>query len=319
MIALSFVFALVALFLGGCWSLTQPLVRARKPTGITRKVDPARLEAHVRYLAIDLEPRHFVHPNLGRAAEWIHARLGEAGGRVSYQEYQAEDAKYKNVIASFGPESGELIVVGAHYDVCEELPGADDNASGVAGLIELAFLLGESKDLPLRVDLVAYTLEEPPWFRTQYMGSWVHARSLKGERVRAQITLEMIGYFTDEKGTQQFPSALLKPLYPSRGNFIAVIGKMGQGRLARRVKGAMKGASDLPVESMNGPASIPGVDFSDHASYWSHGIPAVMVTDSSFYRNDRYHTAEDTPESLDYSRMAHVVEGVYQAVLALSE
>ncbi len=310
---------LLALVLSGCWSLTQPLVRARKPGGVDRRVDPKRLEAHVRFLANDLEPRHYVHDNLEKAREWVHARLVDAGGRVSLQEFEAEGEKYRNVIASFGPETGERVVVGAHYDVCDELPGADDNASGVAGLVELAVLLGETNDLPLRVDLVAYTLEEPPWFRSESMGSFVHARSLAGERVRAQITLEMIGYFADGKGTQAFPSALLKPFYPDRGNFIAVIGKLGQGTLARRVKGAMKGASDLPVRSMNGPAAVPGVDFSDHRSYWAHGIPAVMVTDTAFYRNERYHTERDTPETLDYPRMAKVVEGVYQAVLALSE
>lgn len=308
---------------GGC-ALTQPGVRARRPTGIARRADPVRLEADVRTLAETFAPRHFAREELDRAADWIRAELEKAGGRVVEQPYDAEGHRYRNVIASFGPEEdamdGERVIVGAHYDVCDELPGADDNASGVAGLLELARLLGETKNLARRVDLVAYTLEEPPYFRTEFMGSWVHAAYMKkeGVKVRAQVTLEMIGYFSDAPKSQEFPIPALKLFYPTTGNSIAIIGKMGAGRLTRQIKGAMKGASDLPVLSMNGPASVPGVDFSDHRSYWAHGYPAVMITDTAFYRNANYHTAGDLPETLNYGRMGHVVDGVYQAVLVLA-
>jgi Zn-dependent M28 family amino/carboxypeptidase len=227
---------------------------------------------------------------------------------------------YRNVIGSFGPERGERIVIGAHYDSFSTYPAADDNASGVAALIELAGLLDETKDLAVRVDLVAYTLEEPPAYRTDAMGSWVHARSLRAEgvAVRAMMSLEMIGYFSDTPGSQAFPHPVLRMFYPTTGNFIAVIGRLGDFRLTRATKAAMRGASDLDVRSMNAPTWIPGVDFSDHRSYWAHGYPAVMITDTAFYRNDRYHTPHDTAETLDYGRMARVVQGVYQAVLALS-
>jgi len=137
-------------------------------------------------------------------------------------------------------------------------------------------------------------------------------------RVRAMIALEMIGFFSDAPGSQSFPTPLLRPFYPSRGDFITVVGKLGQGRLIRRVKRAMRGASPLDVRSIQAPKAVPGVDFSDHASYWAAGFDAVMVTDTAFYRNPHYHTARDTPDTLDYNRMAMVVEGVRAAVIALA-
>jgi Zn-dependent M28 family amino/carboxypeptidase len=133
------------------------------------------------------------------------------------------------------------------------------------------------------------------------------------------ISLEMIGYFTDAPGSQALPHPALGLVYPSTGNFIAVVGPLGHARLVRRVKRAMQRTTDLPVYSMNAPTSVPGIDFSDHRSYWAHDYPAVMVTDTAFYRNPHYHTASDTPETLDYRRMAKVVEAVHGAVVALSE
>lgn len=152
------------------------------------------------------------------------------------------------------------------------------------------------------------------------MGSMVHANSLRAEgaRVRGMIALEMIGYFSDEPGSQTFPTPLLKPFYPSRGNFITVVGKLGQGPLIRRVRRSMRRGSPLPVRTIQAPRAVPGVDFSDHASYWTAGFDAVMVTDTAFYRNPHYHTAHDTADTLDYARMAMVVDGVREAVVALA-
>jgi hypothetical protein len=187
-------------------------------------------------------------------------------------------------------------------------------------LIELANLLG-TRELPLGVELVAYTLEEPPNFRTSEMGSAVHAAALKraGLQLRAMFSLEMIGYFSDVKGSQGFPFSPLAFFYPSEGNFIAVVGNTGGGLLVRRVKKAMLGASALPVYSINAPSFIPGIDFSDHLNYWNEGFPAVMITDTAFYRNHAYHTSGDTAERLDYGRMAMVVQGVFGAVLDLAQ
>lgn len=167
------------------------------------------------------------------------------------------------------------------------------------------------------VELVAYSPEEPPFFRSPQMGSAVHAASLKtsGRRVRSVLVLEMIGCFEDGARSQSYPLPFLSLFYPTRGNFIAVVGSLGQPRLARRVKAAMRAASPLPVRSINAPRAVPGVDFSDHLSYWREGYPAIMITDTAFYRNPRYHTTGDTPETLDYARMAQVVDGVRAALL----
>jgi len=283
-------------------------------------VDPARLETHVRTLSETLGPRDAGHPdNLDRAASYIRSAFEQARGKTADQPFQVGRTTYRNVMATFGPPSKERIVVGAHYDTAGPYPGADDNASGVAGLIELAGLLGKA-DLASRVDLVAYTLEEPPFFRSEHMGSAVHTQALKAEGaiVRAMFALEMIGYFTDAEDSQSFPAPGLSLFYPTTGNFIAVVGRIGEGRLVRRIKKAMSSASSLPVHSINAPRFLAGVDFSDHLNYWEAGYPAVMITDTAFYRNPNYHTRADTPDTLDYRRMAQVVAGVYAAVLDLA-
>jgi Zn-dependent M28 family amino/carboxypeptidase len=288
------------------------------PSAAVPPVQPARLAAHVRMLSETFVPRNEAHPeNLDRAAAYIRKVFETEGGRVEEQPFQVGGRTYRNVIAHFGPETRERIVVGAHYDAAGPLPGADDNASGVAGLLELARLLGKSAP-PAHVELVAFTLEEPPYFAGPMMGSALHASSLKkkGIKVRAMISLEMIGYFTDEPGSQEYPHPSLKLLYPSTGNFIAVVGRIGQGSLAGRIRKRMRRATPLPVHSLNAPSWLPGVDFSDHRSYWDEGWAAVMITDTAFYRNDNYHTAADTAGTLDYGRMAMVVQGVHAAVLA---
>lgn len=301
--------------------VTQPLVWHADPSPLDGP-DIKRLEADVRMLAQTLAPRHWKRQdNLDAVAAYLTTQFSQTGARVSEQAYDVEGGgRYRNVIASFGPAAGERIVIGAHYDAAGAFAGADDNASGVAGLLELARMLGGSRGTAARLDLVAFTLEEPPYYGTPWMGSHVHAGALRSEAavVRAIIVLEMIGYFSDARGSQRLPHPFLRLVYPSRGNFIAVVGRVGEAWLVRRVKRAMQEATDLDVYSMNGPVWIPGIDFSDHRSYWAHGYPAVMVTDTAFYRNDRYHTARDTPDTLDYRRMAEVVSGVHRAVLTLA-
>lgn len=302
-----------------CLYITQPIWGVR-PAQSQARVDPRRLEAHVRVLSESMTPRSASRPdNLDAVAAYIREEFRRAGGRVVDQPYQVGNVTYRNVIAAFGPETKERIVVGAHYDAAGPYPGADDNASGVAGVIELAHLLGKT-ELHVKVELVAYSLEEPPFWSSEHMGSAVHARSLKkeGAEVRAMIVMEMIGYFSDAQGSQRFPVSALGLFYPSQGNFIAVVGKIGEAMLVRRIKRSMLEASTLPVYSINAPRSIPGVDLSDHMNYWEEGYPAVMITDTAFYRNPNYHTAADTAEKLDYYRMAQVVEGVYAAVKELA-
>lgn len=296
----------------------QPSCTHYPPTKASVSLE--QLRTHVKKLAIDYTPRNFQRlQNLNASARYISGEFKRAGGRVSEQFFKVEGETYRNVIVSFGPESGSRIVVGAHYDACGETPGADDNASGVAGLIELAHLLGRA-ELEHPVELVAYSLEEPPFFATGNMGSAHHAAALRqaGVDVRAMICLEMIGYFRDEKGSQRFPSSILKLFYPDRGNYIAVVGGYSDRKLLRLVKASMRGATDLPVHAMCAPRNYGGIDLSDHRNYWNNGYHALMVTDTSFYRNPGYHGIADTPDNLDYERMARVVEGVFEAVVRLA-
>jgi Zn-dependent M28 family amino/carboxypeptidase len=246
-------------------------------------------------------------------------QLNRSGGRVEFQPYQVQGTEYRNVIAHFGPETQERIVIGAHYDTAGPFPGADDNGSGVAGLLELATLLSQ-RPPPVLVELVGFTLEEPPYFRTEHMGSRVHAKALReaGVRVSAMLSLETIGFFTDAPDSQQYPVAQLRWRYPATGNFITVVGQLNDGGLVREVAAAMRGASPLAVEFLSAPAGIRGIDFSDHASYQAEGYRAVMITDTAFFRNPRYHEPTDTWDKLDYGRMAQAVQGVHCAVQALS-
>lgn len=259
-------------------------------------------------LALVVLGRRDDEAGMARAAEWIRAQLAALGLAPTAQDYRFANGNYRNVIVSFGAATGRRIVVGAHYDVRGPYAGADDNASGVAGLLELARLLHE-KPPAMRTDLVFYPREE-----VDGMGSEVHARSLDRDEVRAMIVLEMIGTFS---GRQTFPFAALKLLYPAEGNYIVVVGRPRDLSLTRTVKRCLAAAA-IPVESINAPEAIPGIGDSDHRNYWRRGMSAVMITDTAWYRNPRYHTAQDTPETLDYARMAQVVEGTAAAVHALS-
>lgn len=301
-------------------TVTQPDYAADRRAERTSPADPKRLERHVRALSEEFVPRNYSHPeNLARAAEYIFHEWQAYGLKPRYQKFKSGGHDYRNVVVELGPESEERVVVGAHYDAYGELPGADDNASGVAGVLELGRLLAADGGLRGRVELVAYCLEEPPHFTTSEMGSAVHARSLKakGVKVKGMLSLEMIGYFTDEKNSQEFPLPALKLIYPNEGNFIAVAADMQHRSLTSRVKKSMGRGSTIGVESINAPRSVPGIDLSDHRSYWEEGYPALMITDTAFYRNKAYHTENDTAQRLDYRRMGQVVEGVRQAVLDL--
>lgn len=299
---------------GYAWyRLTQPFVSAGEaPAPAAQIASAARLEQVVRKLSTDFADRTFDNsPRLEGAAAYLESQLAGLGLKVESQRFTAEGRQYRNLVVKLGPDTPEVMVVGAHYDVAGNQPGADDNASGVAGLVELARLL-KGQAFRQRVELVVYTNEEPPFFRTPYMGSAIHARSLaeSGKRASLMLSLECIGYFSDEPGSQEHPVRLLNAIYPTTGNFISLVGFYQDGDIARQVKASMKSASDLPVYSINAPGFVVGVDFSDHLNYWNEGYVGMMVTDTAFYRNKAYHTPQDTAERLDYRRMAKVVDGV---------
>ncbi len=302
----------------GWYRLSQPMWSSVAVANDAVPVSTAGLEKHVRVLSTDFAERSFDNTaRLEGAAKYIETELTLMGLKVVPQTFATDGRSFRNLVVQLGPDTPDVVVIGAHYDVAGKQPGADDNASGVAGLIELARLLKDAK-LQRRVELVAYANEEPPYFRTQWMGSAVHAQALKasGKRALLMLSLECIGYFSDAPNSQSHPVSLLNAVYPTVGNFIALVGYYQDGDVSRRVKTAMMQGSDLPVHSINAPGFVVGIDFSDHLNYANEGFVGMMVTDTAFYRNKAYHTPQDTADRLDYKRMGKVVDGVHRAVMS---
>lgn len=289
-----------------------------KPNNIL--VNKNNLHIDVNVLSNIVPPRNYLNlESLNKASGYIVSELKKTRCELKIQKFIVNGKEYKNIIGSFGLEnSKERLIIGAHYDVYSKTPGADDNASGIAGLLELVRMIDREKPLlKYRVDLVAYTLEEQPFFRTDSMGSARHAKYLKKNNINCigMINLEMIGYFSGKKESQKYPLSLLKIFYPNKGDFIAVVGKFGQQNIVRKIKRNIAENSNISVWSMNAPAIIPGIDFSDHMNYWRQGYNAVMISDTSFYRNPNYHLKSDTIEKLDFDKMAEAIRGVYFAII----
>ena len=280
--------------------------------------DADLVKKHVHFLSSIQPARNHRHlKSLQKALDYIRKEIQPYAQSIRLQEYPVRNQKYANLIANIGPASAETIVIGAHYDVCGDQPGADDNASGVGGLLLLAKYLSENKAaLRYNYELVFYSLEEPPHFRTEFMGSAVHARSLKekGVRVKYMLSLETIGYYSDTKGSQSYP-AMLGWFYPSEGNFIAAVGRMADGNLLSRFKTGFQGNSSLKIITLAAPSFVTGIDFSDHLNYWAMGWNAAMITDTAFMRNHNYHEPTDTPDTLDFEKIVQVIRGVCGAVI----
>jgi hypothetical protein len=276
-----------------------------------------RLKSDVIDIVNNYPGRNIRYPKvLDKLAKHLEDMLRTTSERVERQEYKWRGDEWVNVIASYGPETGPRIVIGAHYDAVRTSAAADDNASAVAVLLELARHLGKNPP-NIRVDLAAYTLEEEA-----IGGSGVHAKEKKKKNVevKAMFSLEMVGYFSDEPKSQKYPISLLKLFYPSKGNFITVVSKSGSGKLVKTIKKAMSDATPLPVESF--VASVQRASFiarSDHASFWLEGYPAVMITDTSEFRNFAYHTPDDVPERLDYRRMPMVAVVMMNVIKVLGQ
>lgn len=255
---------------------------------------------------------------LNRTADYIQGEFAKSNTAVSTYDFIVQKNLYKNIITSFGPEDAPRIIIGAHYDVAGNQVGADDNASGVSGLLELARLLSKENhsEWNYRVDLVAYTLEEPPYFRTEYMGSSQHAAYLKANNipVAGMISIEMIGYYDDKKNSQSYPLGLLKLFYGNRGDFITIVRKWNDGKFCRSFTRGFKNEIAIKTKVFKGPKWLPGIDFSDHLNYWKYDWDALMITDTAFYRNHNYHLVSDTADKLDYARMANVVNSIFNAL-----
>ncbi len=311
----------LAAIIGGVAMFTQPSLTSGSPSQV--EVFPDRLREHVIALSETFYPRNYTHAvNTERVADYIADHFAQAGAEVFPQMFDVQEPEepagtgipytFKNVTGVFGAGKGCRLIIGAHYDSFEDTPGADDNASGVAGLLELARLFGIHPP-DREIELVAFATEEPPFFRTQQMGSYIHAKNLadSGIELTGVLILEMIGYFTDAPKSQRYPLPGMSLVYPTRGNFIAVVGNLSQTSFTRRVKSQMRGVTSVPVWSLSGPAALPGVDFSDHLNYWKFDFPAVMITDTAFYRHPDYHGSGDTAGSLDFDRMKDVVTAVF--------
>jgi len=286
------------------------------------KASVAHLQDTVLILTQVSPPRNFFNiGSLNEVSAYLYDKLESYGCRVSYQDYNIGDKTYRNVIGTLGPEEGVRIVIGAHYDVAGNQPGADDNASGVAGLLESARIFSLQKDrLNKRIDFVAYTLEEPPYFGTDKMGSAVHAKSLydAGVRVVFMVCYEMIGYFSEEPNSQHYPEPGLAAIYPTVGDYIVVVGIEEYSDLVENFYAKMKQHCQLTIERISLPSPDGLAGMSDQRNYWKQGYPAIMINDTSFLRNPNYHQPSDTIDTLDFNKMAEVVNGVNGAVWGMS-
>jgi Zn-dependent M28 family amino/carboxypeptidase len=286
-----------------------------------RELTIENLRRHVDRLAGLIGPRHVGKPKaLVAAALLIENEFRAAGYDVERQPYVASGASVENLVAELpgSRRRDEILILGAHYDTIPETPGADDNASAVAVLIEVVRLLHEFR--PQRtIRFVSFPCEEPPHFHTGEMGSQIYARRCRerNENIVGMLCLEMVGYFSTQAGSQQIPDSLprwSRTFLPTRGDFLAAVGNLRSWRLLWQFRRGFKRATQLPLLSLALPERIHEIRLSDNSSFWDQGYPSLMLTDTSFLRNPHYHRQSDTPETLDYERMAEVVSGVAGAV-----
>jgi len=277
-----------------------------------------QLQAHVVRLAGTIGERNvFRYAALALAADYIRQSFQEIGYAPRALAFTAEGNTVANIEAELCGQSRpeEIILVGAHYDSVFGSPGANDNASGVAALRALARRAKQQRwGRTLR--FVAFVNEEPPFFQTRQMGSQVYAREAarRGERITAMLSLETIGYYSERAGSQSYPFPF-HFFYPNQANFVAFVGNLSSRALVRQIVAAFREHTRFPSQAVAAPALIPGIGWSDQSSFWDEGYAGVMVTDTAFYRYPQYHTLQDTPERVDYARLARIVAGL-ESVLA---
>ncbi len=305
---------------GASWSASMP--------GSSHEGDMPEIEAlhaplkdalkrHVEELSGRIGVRNRMYgDSLADAQRYIVAELEGAGYATAVLPYSTGDGEVANIVASLPGTSAaaEIVVVGAHYDTVVTTPGADDNASGVAVLLEVARAMA-GRQYPRTVRFVAFPNEEPPYFKTSEMGSRQYARHCReaGDDVVAMLSLESLGYFEDEPGSQMYPPPF-SLLYPAEGNFVGFVGDLASRGLVHRAIALFREAIPVPSEGLAGPSWIPGADLSDHWAFWQEDYPALMITDTALFRNPYYHKPGDLPSVLDFDRMTWVTLGVIRIV-----
>jgi Zn-dependent M28 family amino/carboxypeptidase len=288
------------------------------------------LRANVQKLAGEIGERNMWHyAKLNAAADFIEDSFSRAGLRTRRDSYETGGQPCHNIEAEIPGNGAEIIVIGAHYDSVFGSPGANDNGSGAAAVLALAHRFGASetegsapRSTPNRtLRFVAFVNEEPPYFLSGEMGSQVYARRCKerGDKISAMISLETIGYFSDAPHSQTYPSPGLGLFYPKVGNFIGFVSNVQSRALLRHVIGLFRKHAKIPSEAASLPAFIPGVSWSDQWSFWQHGYPAIMVTDTAPFRYPYYHSSNDTPDKLDYDRFTLVVSGMEKVIQELDK
>jgi Zn-dependent M28 family amino/carboxypeptidase len=276
------------------------------------------LAEYVRILAEDIGERNVpnAYEGLRRAEEFIEGELRRFRYRVRRQVFLADGRRCANLEAVLEGRTRELLVVGAHYDTAPGTPGADDNASGVASLLVIASSL-RGRTFRREVRFVFFTNEEPPYFQTELMGSLVYARSLR-RKVYGMVSLESIGYYTDEPGSQSYPYFFFRFLYPTVGNFIGFVGNLSSREFLNRAFRYFKEGSRFPAQKGSVPGWVPGAGWSDHWSFWQIGAPAIMITDTAPFRNPYYHTPLDTPDKINFKALSEVTRGLVRMVERLA-
>lgn len=308
------------LTLGGCFMMRMPgksHTGSLPPLTAGEQLLTERLRGDVTMLAGTIGERNTKrHLQLQQSAAYVSDRFRRMGYTIREESYLADNRQVTNIEVELkgARQPDEIVVIGTHYDSSPESPGANDNASGVAAMLELARQFKATK--PGRtVRFVAFVNEEPPFFQTDLMGSRVYAANARkrGERIVAMLALETIGYYSDKAGSQQYPPPF-NLFYPAAGNFIGFVGNLGSRSLLRTCIKTFRETTHFPSEGLAAPEFIKGVGWSDQWSFWQEGYPGVMITDTAPFRYPHYHEESDTPDKLDYERMARVVAGISRVV-----
>jgi hypothetical protein len=264
---------------------------------------------------------YMFYENLVAVANYLESSFAESGYEVARQSYEIHGQVFDNLEVEItgNKKPDEIVVIGAHYDSVVGAPGANDNGSGAAAVLALARRFA-GKETARSLRFVEFVNEEPPFFWSEEMGSLVYAKRCRdrGENIVAMLSLETIGYYSDAPGSQEYPLGLLNLVYPITGNFIAFIGNLASGNLVQQVVGSFRSHTQFPSEGAAMPSNVPGAGWSDHWPFWQMGYPALMVTDTAPFRYPHYHTIADTPDKIDFDRLARVVGGIERVVQELA-